>query len=210
MKHFSARIAVCNIRGGGEYGTQWWKAAIKQNRQVAFNDFQACSQYLLDNHCDKKLAIYGGSNGGLLCGVCLNQEPEMYGAVMAAVGVLDMLRFNKFTIGAAWESDYGSPEDEDMFGVLKGYSPLHNVDKEKEYPATMLLTADHDDRVVPCHTLKFAAQLQYQKKDNAQPLITRVEVDAGHGAGKPTEKKIDEYHDQLAFLAVALDLTFKI
>lgn len=206
MKHFGFRIAVANIRGGGEYGHAWWKAAIKENRQVAYDDFQSASTYLLQEKytCPKKLAIYGGSNGGLLCGVCLNQQPALYGAVMAAVGVLDMLRFHKFTIGAAWTSDYGSPDDPVMYSVIKAYSPLHNIDRKTEYPATLLLTADHDDRVVPCHTLKFVAELQHYKESNLAPLMVRVETKAGHGAGKPTSKKIDETRDQIMFLSRAL------
>lgn len=184
MKHFNARVAVANIRGGGEYGQSWWKAAIRTKRQNAFDDFQYAAKYLASNKytSHEKLAIYGGSNGGLLVGACLNQAPELFGGAMAAVGVLDMLRFHEFTIGAAWTSDYGSPEEsEEMFQYLKGYSPLHNINDKKQYPSTLLLTADHDDRVVPAHSLKFIAQLQHQKGDtNLKPLVIRVETKAGH------------------------------
>lgn len=193
MKHFNARVAVANIRGGGEYGQSWWKAAIRTKRQNAFDDFQYAAKYLAENKytSPQKLAIYGGSNGGLLVGACLNQAPELFGATMAAVGVLDMLRFHKFTIGAAWASDYGSPEESpEMFQYLKGYSPLHNISSEQEYPATLLMTADHDDRVVPAHSLKFIAQLQHQKgATNAKPLIIRVETNAGHVRSSRQDEK---------------------
>ena len=210
MRDFNARVAVVNIRGGGEYGHAWWEAAIKERRQTAYDDFQAATKYLSSQHytSPSKLAIYGGSNGGLLCGVCLNQQPQLYGAVLATVGVMDMLRFHKFTIGSAWTSDFGSPDDPEMFDYIKGYSPLHNVNPVAEYPATLLLTADHDDRVVPCHTLKFIAELQHVKPNNDAPLIVRVEKDAGHGAGKPTAKKIDEIRDQLQFLQRALAIHY--
>lgn len=184
MKHFNARVVVANIRGGGEYGQTWWKAAIRMNRQNAFDDFEYGAKYLAQNGytSPKKLAIYGGSNGGLLVGACLNQAPELFGATMAAVPVLDMLRFFRFTIGSAWASDYGNPLDSrEMFEYLRGYSPLHNISDEKQYPATLLMTADHDDRVVPAHSLKFMAQLHHQKGvTNEKPLMIRVEKKAGH------------------------------
>lgn len=214
MKHFGARVAVVNIRGGGEYGQAWWSAAIREHRQVAFTDFQCASRFLIAQGytTPEKLAIYGGSNGGLLVGVCLNQAPELYGAVMAAVGVLDMLRFHKFTIGAAWISDFGDPEESvAMFEAIRAYSPLHNVARREHapYPATLLLTADHDDRVVACHTLKFAATLQHELgQSNPAPLLARIETKAGHGAGKPTWKKVDEVRDQLIFLSLALGIKF--
>ncbi|ORY82679.1 prolyl oligopeptidase [Protomyces lactucae-debilis] len=211
MKHFGARVAIANIRGGGEYGAAWWKAAIKERRHKAFEDFQWAAKHLAQEKytSPEKLAIYGGSNGGLLVAACMLQQPALYGAVMAAVGVLDMLRFHKFTIGAAWRSDYGDPEDEKMFPILRGYSPLHNISATTEYPSLLLVTADHDDRVVPAHTLKFCAEIQHQRRDNKRPLIARIEKDAGHGAGKPTSKKVDETCDQLKFLALELGLTFK-
>lgn len=183
MKHFDFRVVVANIRGGGEYGQAWWKAAIRNKRQTAYDDFQYAAKYLAENKYTSadKLAIYGGSNGGLLVGACLNQAPHLFGATMAAVGVMDMLRFDQFTIGKAWTSDFGSPhESVEMFEYIKGYSPLHNVDPDKEYPATLLLTGDHDDRVSPLHSLKLAAELQYRKPRNQKPLILRVEKKAGH------------------------------
>ncbi|BFZ54907.1 hypothetical protein PYCC9005_001944 [Savitreella phatthalungensis] len=225
MRDFGARIAVANIRGGGEYGVSWWEAAIKERRQTAFDDFQYAAKYLASNSytTPEKLAIYGGSNGGLLVATCLNQAPELYGAVMATVGVLDMLRFNKFTIGAAWESDYGCPEDPKMFPILYGYSPLHNVrigreesPKDLRYPPVLLTTADRDDRVVPAHTLKFAAEVQYRASIEREtrsavsgPFLCRVDVKAGHGAGKPTSKQIDETFDRLVFLSLALNIKFE-
>jgi prolyl oligopeptidase len=194
--------AVANIRGGGEYGREWHRAGMRKNRQNVFDDFIAAAEWLIDNDytAPEKLAIHGGSNGGLLVAACMVQRPDLFGAVLPAVGVLDMLRFNKFTIGWAWESDYGSPQDPDEFKVLHAYSPLHNLMQGEKYPAVMITTADHDDRVVPAHSFKFAAALQEAQGGEA-PTLIRIETRAGHGAGKPTAKVIEEVRDRWAFLA---------
>ncbi len=198
-------FAVANIRGGGEYGKQWHDAGKKLNRQNVFDDFIAAGEWLIDNRYTRseKLGIGGGSNGGLLVAACMLQRPDLFGAVLPAVGVLDMLRFHKFTIGWAWVSDYGSPDDPEEFKALYAYSPLHNLKKGTKYPATMLSTADHDDRVVPAHSFKFAAALQEAQGGNA-PVIIRIETKAGHGAGKPTTKRIEEQADEWAFLCKTL------
>jgi len=192
-------FAVANIRGGGEFGKKWHKAGTKEKKQNVFNDFQAAAEYLIDQKytSSQKLAIYGRSNGGLLVGACMTQRPDLYKVALPAVGVLDMLRYDKFTIGRAWGTDYGLSEDPKAFDYLSAYSPVHNV-KKQAYPATMITTADHDDRVVPAHSFKFAATLQeYQQGEN--PVLIRVESSAGHGAGKPTSKKIEEAADILSF-----------
>jgi len=197
--------AVPNIRGGGEYGQAWWEAGKKLKKQNCFDDFIAAAQWLIDNHYTSpaRLAISGGSNGGLLVGACITQRPDLFGAALPAVGVMDMLRFNKFTIGWAWTSDYGSPENPADFKALYAYSPLHNIRPGTKYPATLLTTSDHDDRVVPAHSFKFAAALQAaQAADN--PVLIRIETRAGHGAGKPTAKIIQETADRLAFLVHCL------
>ena len=194
-------FAMPNIRGGGEYGKAWHDAGRLKNKQNCFDDFIAAAQWLIAHKYTRteKLAIGGGSNGGLLVGACLTQRPELFGAALPAVGVMDMLRFHKFTIGWAWVSDYGNPDDPDMFKVLYAYSPLHNIHKGTCYPPTMITTSDHDDRVVPCHSFKFAATLQdAQGCDN--PILIRIETRAGHGAGKPTAKIIEEVADRWAFL----------
>ncbi|MCK4660470.1 MAG: S9 family peptidase [Phycisphaerae bacterium] len=194
-------FAMPNIRGGGEYGKEWHEAGMKLNRQNVFDDFIAAAQWLIENKytCSRKLAIGGASNGGLLVAACMAQRPELFGAVLSDVGVLDMLRFNKFTIGWAWESDYGSPQNPEEFKALYAYSPLHNLKPGTHYPAIMLSTADHDDRVVPAHSFKFTAALQAAQGGPASVLI-RIETKAGHGAGKPTTKRIEEQADQWAFL----------
>lgn len=194
--------AVANLRGGGEYGESWHQAGIKTEKQTVFDDFISAAQWLIDEKYtqSEKLAIAGGSNGGLLVGACMTQRPDLFRAALPAVGVLDMLRFNQFTIGWAWESDYGSPKNEDEFKALFAYSPLHNLKAETEYPATMITTADHDDRVVPAHSFKFAAALQAAHQGD-NPVLIRIETKAGHGAGKPTTKQIEEATDQWAFLA---------
>lgn len=193
--------AVPNLRGGGEYGKPWHEAGTKLNKQNVFDDFIAAAEWLIANRytSPKKLAISGGSNGGLLVGACLTQRPDLFGAALPAVGVLDMLRFHKFTIGWAWTSDYGSAENPEEFQVLYAYSPLHNLKGGTKYPATLITTADHDDRVVPAHSFKFAAALQAAQAGNA-PTLIRIETKAGHGAGKPTTKLIEEAADKLAFL----------
>jgi prolyl oligopeptidase len=190
-----------NIRGGGEYGRAWHQAAVKLKRQTAYDDFIAASEWLIANKYTRpeKLAIQGGSNGGLLVGACLTQRPELYGATLPAVGVMDMLRFHKFTAGRYWVDDYGSSDNADEFKVLFGYSPYHNLKKGVKYPATLVTTADTDDRVVPSHSFKFIAQLQYCQAGSA-PVLARIETRAGHGAGRPVSKSIEEAADQWAFL----------
>jgi prolyl oligopeptidase len=199
--------AVPNLRGGGEYGEQWHQAGTKLKKQNVFDDFIAAAEWLIANHytCRDKLAIYGGSNGGLLVGACMTQRPELFRAALPAVGVMDMLRFHKFTIGWAWTSDYGSADDPEQFKALYAYSPLHNLKPGVKYPATFATTADHDDRVVPAHSFKFSAALQSAQGGKA-PALIRVETRAGHGAGKPTSKLIEEAADRWAFLVRVLGM----
>ncbi|MEB3343665.1 prolyl oligopeptidase family serine peptidase [Okeania sp.] len=193
--------AIANIRGGGEYGEEWHQAGTKQQKQNVFDDFISAAEWLIENNftSSKRLAIKGGSNGGLLVGACITQRPELFGAALPAVGVLDMLRFHKFTIGWAWVSDYGSPDNPEDFKALYAYSPLHNLKSKISYPPTFVTTADHDDRVVPAHSFKFISALQeVHLGDN--PVLIRIETKAGHGAGKPTTKIIEEITDEFAFL----------
>ena len=194
-------LAVPNLRGGGEYGSDWHEAGTKEKKQNVFDDFIASAEYLIKEKYtnSNRLAISGRSNGGLLVGAVMTQRPELFKVALPAVGVMDMLRFQKFTIGWAWTADFGSSENAEEFKALYKYSPLHNISSGVNYPATMITTADHDDRVVPGHSFKFAAQLQeYHKGEN--PVLIRVDVDAGHGSGKPTGKLIDEQSDIFAFL----------
>lgn len=190
-----------SIRGGSEYGETWWKAGTKLQKQNVFDDFIGAAEYLIKEKytSPQKLAISGGSNGGLLVGAVLNQRPDLFGAALPAVGVMDMLRFHKFTIGWAWTSDYGSPDNAEEFAAIYKYSPLHNIKKGAKYPAVMVTTADHDDRVVPAHSFKYAATLQAAQGGDA-PVLIRIETKAGHGAGKPTAKIIEEQADKWAFL----------
>jgi prolyl oligopeptidase len=199
--------AVPNLRGGGEYGEEWHQAGIKLNKQNVFDDFIAAAEWLIKNRytSSDQLAIMGGSNGGLLVGACMTQRPDLFAAVLPAVGVMDMLRFNQFTIGWAWESDYGSPQNEAEFKALYAYSPLHNLKPGTDYPATLITTADHDDRVVPAHSFKFAAALQ-ETHAGPDPVLIRIETKAGHGAGKPMAKVIEEVSDKWAFLAENLGM----
>ena len=200
-------LAVACIRGGGEYGRDWHEGGMLTNKQQCFDDFIACGEWLIENKwtTSSKLAIQGGSNGGLLVGACMTQRPELFGACLPAVGVMDMLRFPLFTVGWAWTSDYGNPKDKEMFGHLYGYSPYHNLNTGICYPPTMVTTGDTDDRVVPAHSFKFAAQLQYaQSCDN--PVLIRIETRAGHGAGKPTRLRIEEAADVYAFLWQSLGM----
>lgn len=193
--------AVANLRGGGEYGKEWHDAGIKMKKQNVFDDFIAAAEYLIaENYTSSdKLAIRGGSNGGLLVGATMTQRPDLMQVALPAVGVLDMLRYHTFTSGAGWAYDYGTSEDDPrMFEYLRGYSPLHNIEEGTEYPATLVTTGDHDDRVVPAHSFKFAAELQ-SKQSGDNPTLIRIETDAGHGAGKPTSKIIQEYADIFAF-----------
>ncbi|QSJ15113.1 S9 family peptidase [Nostoc sp. UHCC 0702] len=199
--------AVPNIRGGGEYGEEWHQAGMKEKKQNVFDDLIAAVEWLIANNYTKpaKLAIAGGSNGGLLVGACMTQRPDLFAATLPAVGVMDMLRFHKFTIGWAWTSEYGSPENTEEFKTLYAYSPLHNLKPGTAYPATLITTADHDDRVVPAHSFKFAAALQAAHAGDA-PVLIRIETKAGHGAGKPTAKIIEEAADRWAFLVRNLDV----
>ncbi len=202
-------LAVANLRGGGEYGEEWHQAGTKLNKQNVFDDFIAGAQWLIDNKytSKKKLAIQGGSNGGLLVGACMTQRPDLYAACLPAVGVMDMLRFHKFTAGRFWVDDYGSADDPDpeQFKALLAYSPYHNLKPDTNYPATLITTADTDDRVVPGHSFKFAARLQECQVGDA-PVLIRIETRAGHGAGKPTAKIIEEIADQWAFLVKNLGM----
>jgi prolyl oligopeptidase len=199
--------AVPNLRGGGEYGEEWHQAGTKQRKQNVFDDFIAAAEWLIANRytSSKKLAIAGGSNGGLLVGACMTQRPDLFGAALPAVGVLDMLRFHKFTIGWAWAEEYGSSDNANEFEALYAYSPLHNLKQGTTYPATMVTTADHDDRVVPAHSFKFTAALQAAHQGDA-PVMIRIETKAGHGAGKPTAKVIEEIADRWAFLVRCLEI----
>ncbi len=194
--------AIAVLRGGGEYGEEWHKAGTKLQKQNVFDDFVSAAEFLIkEGYASKEtLAINGGSNGGLLVGAALTQRPDLFAAAVPQVGVLDMLRYHKFTIGWAWAVDYGTSEDsKEMFEYLLGYSPLHNVKKGVKYPATMIMTSDHDDRVVPAHSMKFGATLQ-ANADPASPVLVRIESKAGHGAGKPTAKIVEEAVDIYSFI----------
>ncbi|WP_016951073.1 prolyl oligopeptidase family protein [Anabaena sp. PCC 7108] len=197
--------AVSNLRGGGEYGEEWHQAGMKEKKQNVFDDFIAAAEWLITNNYTKpaKLAIAGGSNGGLLVGACMTQRPDLFAAALPAVGVMDMLRFHQFTIGWAWVAEYGSSENAEEFKTLYAYSPLHNLQSGTTYPATLITTADHDDRVVPAHSFKFAAALQECHVGEA-PVLIRIETKAGHGAGKPTAKIIEEAADKWGFLVRVL------
>ncbi len=204
-------FAMANLRGGGEYGEKWHKAGTKLQKQNVFDDFIAAAEWLIANKytSKKKLAIQGGSNGGLLVGACITQRPDLYGAALPAVGVMDMLRFHKFTAGRYWVDDYGCADtNADEFKALLAYSPYHNLKPGIRYPATLVTTADTDDRVVPGHSFKFAAALQAAQSGDA-PTLIRIETRAGHGSGKPTAKIIEEYADMWAFLARNLGMELK-
>jgi prolyl oligopeptidase len=193
--------AVANLRGGGEYGKAWHDAGTQMQKQNVFEDFIAAAEYLIGKNytSTKKLAISGRSNGGLLVGAAMTQRPDLFAVALPGVGVLDMLRYHTFTAGAGWAYDYGTAEDSrEMFNYLLDYSPVHNVRKEIDYPATMITTADHDDRVVPAHSFKFASELQ-EKNPAGRPMLIRIDVNAGHGAGKPVAMTIQEYADMMAF-----------
>ncbi|MBW4553006.1 MAG: prolyl oligopeptidase family serine peptidase [Aphanocapsa sp. GSE-SYN-MK-11-07L] len=201
--------AVPSLRGGGEYGEDWHQAGMKGRKQNVFDDFVSAAVWLIDQRytCPTKLAIGGGSNGGLLVGACMTQHPDLFAAALPAVGVMDMLRFHQFTIGWAWVPEYGCADDPEEFAYLYDYSPLHNLQSGMAYPATLITTADHDDRVVPAHSFKFAAALQAAQRA-PRPVLIRIETKAGHGAGKPTSKAIDEMGDRLAFLVHTLGIHF--
>ncbi len=199
--------AVANLRGGGEYGEEWHQAGTKAKKQNVFDDFIAAAEYLISSKYTSKdkLSIGGGSNGGLLVGAAITQRPDLFRAALPAVGVMDMLRFHKFTIGWAWVSDYGSADNPEDFKALRAYSPLHNIKPGTSYPATLVTTADHDDRVVPAHSFKFASTLQAAQTGPA-PVLIRIETKAGHGAGKPTTKIIEETADKWSFLVRELGM----
>lgn len=204
-------FAVPNLRGGGEYGEKWHLAGTKMQKQKVFDDFIAAAEYLISNKYTSKdyLAVSGGSNGGLLVGAVMTQRPELFKVALPAVGVLDMLRYNKFTAGAGWAYDYGTAEDsKEMFQYLYKYSPYHALKPGVKYPATLITTADHDDRVVPAHSFKFAARLQKVHQGNT-PVLIRIETNAGHGAGKPTGKIIEEQADKWAFMLYSMGLGYK-
>jgi prolyl oligopeptidase len=200
-------LAVACLRGGGEYGEEWHRAGMQHHKQNVFDDFIACAEWLVAQGitCTPRLAIQGRSNGGLLVGACLTQRPDLFGAALPAVGVMDMLRFHKFTIGWAWVSDYGSSDNPDDFQTLYAYSPLHNLHPGECYPPTLITTADHDDRVVPGHSFKFAAALQ-AAQGCENPVLIRIQTKAGHGFGKPTKLLIEEEADVWAFLMEALGI----
>jgi prolyl oligopeptidase len=201
-------FAMPNLRGGGEYGREWHLAGVKLGKQRVFDDFIAAAEWLIANKytTSSKLAIQGGSNGGLLVGACMTQRPELYAAALPAVGVLDMLRFEKFTIGWGWKSDYGTVENKAEFNALLKYSPYHNLKPGTRYPATLVLTSDHDDRVVPAHSFKFASRLQECQAKDGPPTLIRIETSAGHGAGTALSKMIEKVADEWAFLADRLEM----
>ncbi|MFI3279170.1 MAG: prolyl oligopeptidase family serine peptidase [Rikenellaceae bacterium] len=202
---------VATLRGGLEYGEPWHQAGMLENKQNVFDDFIGAGEYLIANKytSSEKLAIAGGSNGGLLVGACQVQRPDLFAVALPAVGVLDMLRYHKFTIGWGWAVEYGSSDNEEQFEYIYKYSPLHNIKDGVNYPATMVTTGDHDDRVVPAHSFKFAAQMQHSD-GGENPILIRIESNAGHGAGKPTSKKIDELADTYAFLFYNTDTNYKV
>ncbi|KAK1261976.1 hypothetical protein QJS04_geneDACA001309 [Acorus gramineus] len=224
MGHLGVVFCIANIRGGGEYGEEWHKAGSLSKKQNCFDDFIASAEYLVSSGYTRpdKLCIEGGSNGGLLVAACMNQRPDLFGCALAHVGVMDMLRFHKFTIGHAWSSDFGCSDNEEEFNWLIKYSPLHNVKRPWEqianqtlqYPSTMLLTADHDDRVVPLHTLKLLATMQYVlcmsvvNSPQTNPIIGRIDRKAGHGCGRPTQKLIDQAADRYSFMAKMLEISW--
>lgn len=204
-------IAIPNLRGGGEYGEAWHKAGMLEKKQNVFDDFIAAAEYLIENKYTNsdKLAIAGGSNGGLLVGACMAQRPDLYAVALPAVGVMDMLRFHKFTVGWGWVPEYGSSDDPEQYKFLKAYSPYHNLKDGVNYPATMVTTADHDDRVVPAHSFKFAARLQ-QAHEGDNPVLIRIDKEAGHGAGKPTSKILDEIADIWSFVFYNTNTNYKL
>ncbi|VDD84906.1 unnamed protein product [Enterobius vermicularis] len=217
LKHFNGIYASANLRGGSEYGERWHEAGMRENKQNVFDDFIAAAEYLINGKytSSKRLAIHGGSNGGLLVAACSQQRPGLFGAVINRVGVLDMLRYHKFTVGGAWIPEYGNPDDASDFPFIYKYSPLHNLPArlEVQWPSTLLMTADHDDRVVPSHSLKYIATIYEAVKHSEliqkNPILIRVEVKAGHGAGKPTSKIIDELVDMYSFLQRVLPLEWR-
>ena len=203
---------VVNLRGGSEFGEKWHQGGMLENKQNVFDDFIGAAEYLIDEGIttNDQLAIHGRSNGGLLVGACMTQRPDLFKVALPGVGVLDMLRYHKFTVGWGWAVEYGSSENEKDFNYLINYSPLHNVKENVNYPCTLITTADHDDRVVPAHSFKFAAALQeVSNHDEANPIAIRIDTQAGHGAGKPTSKQIDEWADVLSFTMYHLGMSLK-
>jgi prolyl oligopeptidase len=198
--------ALANLRGGGEYGENWHKQGMRLNKQNVFDDFISAAEYLTKENytSEDKIAIHGGSNGGLLVGAVVNQRPDLFEVAVPAVGVMDMLRYHKFTIGWAWVDEYGSSKDSVDFQNLYNYSPLHNIREDVEYPAIMAMTADHDDRVVPAHSFKYIATLQ-EKYDGKNPTMIRIQTKAGHGAGKATSMQISEEADMWSFIFENID-----
>ncbi|HEX5001508.1 MAG TPA: prolyl oligopeptidase family serine peptidase [Bacteroidia bacterium] len=202
-------LAIVNLRGGGEYGEKWHEAGKMYNKQNVFDDCIGAAEYLIKEKYTSadRLALEGRSNGGLLVGAVINQRPDLFKVAFPGVGVMDMLRFHKFTVGWGWAVEYGSSDSLEQFNNLYKYSPLHNIDASKEYPATMVTTADHDDRVVPAHSFKYIATLQEKRRDNKNPLLIRIDVKAGHGAGKPISKSIDELSDLWSFMFYNMNVT---
>jgi prolyl oligopeptidase len=214
IQHYGGVLAIPNIRGGGEYGEEWHQAGILARKQTGFDDFIAAAEKLVAEGITRpeRICIQGGSNGGLLVGACVTQRPDLFGAGIAQVGVLDMLRFHKFTIGHAWTADYGNPDKDQDAEILLKYSPLHNVRAEKPYPALLLTTGDHDDRVSPLHSYKFIAEVQHKLGTDprqSKPLLIRIETKAGHGAGIPTAKLLEEAADRYAFAATSVGAHWK-
>jgi prolyl oligopeptidase len=202
--------AMVNLRGGSEYGEDWHSNGMLAKKQNVFDDFIGAAEYLIEQGITNKdkIAIHGRSNGGLLVGACMTQRPDLFKVALPGVGVLDMLRYHKFTVGWGWAVEYGSSEKQDEFNYLIKYSPLHNLKKGTSYPATMVTTADHDDRVVPAHSFKFAATLQ-EMHQGENPVLIRIDAKAGHGAGKPTSKQIDEWADVMAFTMFNLKMRLR-
>nr|MBP9703576.1 S9 family peptidase [Chitinophagales bacterium] len=200
--------AVANLRGGSEYGEEWHKAGMLDKKQNVFDDFIAAAEYLISEKytSSNKLAIYGRSNGGLLVGAVMAQRPELFAVALPRVGVMDMLRYHTFTVGWGWAVEYGSSENESQFNYLIKYSPLHNIKPNTKYPATLITTGDHDDRVVPAHSFKFAATLQAAQAGD-KPVLIRIDVQAGHGGGKPLTKIIDEEADLISFTMWNMGIT---
>lgn len=211
LQHFNGIYVSANLRGGGEYGNAWYNAGRLLNKQNVFDDFISAAEYLIENKYTSKdkLVINGGSNGGLLVTACINQRPDLYHAAIADVSVADMLRFHKFTIGSYWVSDYGCSDNKEQFDYMIKYSPVHTINKEKEYPYVLLATADHDDRVVPSHSYKYISELQHQNGHQEKPFLIRIETKAGHGAGKPTSKIIEEHADKYGYIADVMNLEWQ-